>query len=248
MAVRIDLNADLGEERGDDDAIFQCISSANVASGAYAGGSRALNHALASAARLGVTVGAHIGYADRENFGRVVVEIDQTTLTESLREQIARLQDAASRYGLAIRYVKPHGALYHRVGADASHAQALIDAVRACDPRLELLVPMSPMLEALAAPLRCRQEFFADRGYHLDGRLVERSDPRAHIESVEELVERTLTWLRTGELVSVEGKHMRIIADSICLHGDSPNAVRAAQALRAALTSEGYRICNWMTP
>lgn len=246
--MRIDLNADLAEERGDDEAVFACISSASIASGAYAGGARAIDAALATAARLGVTVGAHIGYEDRRNFGRIAVDIDSDQLATSLREQIERLQDAAVRFGLQVRYVKPHGALYHRVGTDAAQARALVSAVLSTDPGMELLVPKSTMLESAAGPLPCRQEFFADRGYHLDGRLVARSDPRAHVPSVEAIVTRTLDWLRTGEVRSVEGKVMRIDAESICLHGDSPLAVRTAQALRHSIADAGYRVCNWMAP
>jgi len=246
--MRIDLNDDLGEERGDDAAIFPCISSANIACGAHAGGSRAIDSSLALAATLGVTVGAHVSYEDRANFGRLPVSIDHNALTRSLVEQIGGLQEHAARFGVPVRYVKPHGALYHRVGADQAHGQALVDAVLACDATMELLVPFSPMLLDLAAGLHCRHEFFADRGYLLDGQLVGRGDPRAYVDDVEQIVDRTMAWLRSGEVRSVEGKAVRILADSICLHGDSALAVRAAQALRTALISGGYRIVNWMQP
>lgn len=246
--MRIDLNADLGEERGDDAAIFPCISSANIACGAHAGGARAIDASLTHAAALGVTVGAHIGYEDRANFGRLPLKVSRAQLTTSLTEQIARLQEHAARFGLTVRYVKPHGALYHQIGMDREHALALIDAVTQCDAELELLVPLAPGFLSLANGLRCRHEFFADRGYLLNGQLVGRGDARAHIDDVQQIVERTLTWLRTGEVRSVEGKAVRIIADSICLHGDSPAAVRTAQNLRSALLAEGYRIVNWMEP
>lgn len=244
--MRIDLNADLAEECGDDSAVLACVSSANIAAGAYAGGARAIDAALAEAARLGVTVGAHVGYEDRANFGRVAQEVPEQVLAASLLEQVERVQDHAARFGLRVQYVKPHGALYHRVGVDEVQARALVAAVRTADAQLELLVPKSPALEALAAPLRCRQEFFADRGYHLDGHLVDRRDPRAHVHEVEAVVARTLYWLRTGEVLSVEGKVMRIDADSICLHGDTPQAVQFARALRHALEGAGVRVCNWM--
>lgn len=246
--MRIDLNADLGEERGDDAAIFPCISSANIACGAYAGGARAIDAALAQAAALGVTVGAHVGYEDRPNFGRLPIDVEPNKLTASLVEQISRLQEHASRFDVAVRYVKPHGALYHRVGVDRDHAQSLVDAARTCDPSLELLVPLTPVISELADGLHCRHEFFADRGYLLTGQLVGRADARAYVDDVPEIVERTLTWLRSGEVRSVEGKAVRIFADSICLHGDSPAAVRTAQELRSALLAEGYRIVNWLAP
>lgn len=244
--MRIDLNADLGEECGDDAAIFPCISSANIACGAHAGGARAIDASLAQAAALGVTVGAHVGYDDRANFGRIAVEIDKQALTASITQQIERLMEHAARFGLTVQYVKPHGALYHRVGADPSQAAALVAATLACDPALELLVPLSPILLAEAEALRCRHEFFADRGYRLDGQLVARTDPRAHVDDVAAVVERTMLWLTTGEVRSVEGKSIRILADSICLHGDSVFAVETARELRRALEAAGYRIANWM--
>jgi UPF0271 protein len=246
--MRIDLNADLGEERGDDAAIFPCISSASIACGAHAGGARSIDASLALASSHGVTVGAHVGYEDRENFGRVAIAMRRKELTASLVQQIERLQDRATRFGISVRYVKPHGALYFGVGGDKSQAHALVDAVRLCDPSLELLVPPSQLLLDIAQPLVCRHEFFADRGYHLDGRLVSRSDPRAYVDDATEIVSRTRDWLQTGEVVSVEGLPIRIQAESICLHGDSPLAVRAATELHAALLADGYRLVNWMLP
>ena len=241
----IDLNADLGEECGDDAAIFPYLTSANIACGAHAGGVRSMDIALADASRHGVTVGAHVGYEDRANFGRIAVDATRAELTESIRVQIERLMSRAARFNVRVRYVKPHGALYHRVASDAMQACALVDAVRACDPTLELLVPFSPLLLETAGPLRCRHEFFADRGYHLNGQLVPRSDARAHVETSQQVVNRTLEWLRTGEVLSVEGKSMRIFADSICLHGDSQNSVETARTLHASLVAHDVRIASW---
>lgn len=246
--MRIDLNADLGEERGDDAAIFPSLSSANIACGAHAGGARAMDVALAAASTLGVTVGAHVGYEDRANFGRVPLAIPPADLSASIQEQIQQLVDRAARFNLRVRYVKPHGALYHQVGVDEAAAAALVEAVRNCDPELELLVPFSPILTLASTGLQCRHEFFADRGYLLNGQLVPRTDPRAHIDDVAALVDRTLTWLATGEVLSVEGKPIRILADSICIHGDSVFAVESASALHTALASNGFRIANWMEP
>lgn len=241
----IDLNADLGEERGDDAAIFPCLSSANIACGAHAGGSRIMDSALAAASRHGVTVGAHVGYDDRANFGRVPLDVPAEELRASLTQQIAKLQHLASRFGISVRYVKPHGALYHRVGTDAAQAQALVDAVMACDASMNLLVPFSPMLRKIAKGIDCRHEFFADRGYRLDGHLVDRSHPDALLHDVDAIVERTVHWVRTGEVRSVEGKAMRIEADSICLHGDSPRSVEVAKALRDALLADGVTVTHW---
>lgn len=245
---RIDLNADLGEERVDDAAIFPVLSSANIACGAHAGGSRVMDAALAHAARLGIAVGAHVSYEDRPNFGRTDHDIPYAALKASLTQQISKLQHLATRFGIRVEYVKPHGALYHRVGVDEEQARALVDATRSCDPNLELLVPFSASLRTVADPMPCRHEFFADRGYSLDGRLVDRTMPGAQISDVNIIVERTRTWLESGEVQSVEGKQMRIVADSICVHGDNPHAVLVARALHAGLTASGIRIVHWNRP
>lgn len=207
-----------------------------------------MDTALRAAVDHDVVVGAHVAYEDRANFGRVPRDVPTVELRDSISAQIETLQDRASRFGLHVRYVKPHGALYHRVGTDEEQATALVDAVRACDPTLELLVPFSTMLHDIAAPLPCRHEFFADRGYHLNGKLVDRSETAAHIVSVDAVAARTERWVREGLVESVEGKVMRIEAESICLHGDNAYAISVAQRLHSELTTAGVRIANWMLP
>ena len=246
--MRIDLNADLGEECGDDAALLPCLSSVNIACGAHAGGASAMNAALALAARHNVTIGAHVSYADRKNFGRVAMSIEGRALTASLQMQIELLQSAAARFNLRVRYVKPHGALYHQVGIDSAHADALVAAMTACDPTLELLGPASQLLQERAGEITCRHEFFADRGYDKTGRLVDRSHPDAHVSNVSAIVERTRLWLRTGHVLAVDGTRIGVDAQSICLHGDSAGAVKAAHAIRQALTDDAYRVINWMRP
>lgn len=245
---RIDLNADLGEEHGDDAAIFPFLSSANIACGGHAGGVAAMDAALELAAQHEVIIGAHVSYVDRINFGRRPMRIGHEELTRQLRQQIADLREHAEKRGLAVRYVKPHGALYHQVGVDHNHAQALVDAVKAEDPSLELLVPASSLLQQLADPIPCRTEFFADRGYHRNGTLVERGHPMALVTTVDEITQRTLEWLSDGRVRSVEGTRVRIDAVSVCLHGDSPFAVASAAALHQAARDAGYEIRNWMEP
>ncbi len=245
---RIDLNADLGEEHGDDAAIFPCLSSASIACGGHAGGAEAMEAALTLAAQYKVVVGAHVGYEDRINFGRKPMRIGVSELTRQLTQQLVELRQRAAAHGLEVRYVKPHGALYHQVGVDHNHAKALVDAVRATGARLELLVPSSPMLAALASELPCRHEFFADRGYHADGRLVDRGHPDGVIHNLDILLSRTMEWLETGRVRSVEGRRVTVLAQSICLHGDSPLAVQSAQALHERLTAQGVTVCNWMLP
>ncbi len=248
MRDRIDLNADLGEERGGDAEILPHLSSANIACGAHAGGIESMDAALALAAFHGVQVGAHVSYADREGFGRSVMDVDRDTLMQSIVAQIMLLQSRATAFGLVVRYVKPHGALYHEVASNVVHARALVDAVRAAEPTMDLLAPASPMLTRLASPLRCHTEFFADRAYTGDGTLVPRGMAGAIIEDTEQIVARTLRWLERGHIETIEGDLLRLEADSICLHGDEPQAVRTASALRDALDAANVRVCPWSAP
>ena len=244
----IDLNADLGEGFGDDRAVFPYVSSANIACGAHAGDDGTMDAALALAQAHAVTIGAHVGYEDRAGFGRVPMDVDRETLTNSITRQIRTLQTRAEVFGLTVRYVKPHGALYHRVASDPEQGRALVDAVRRAGDALELLVAQSRVLEALAVPNVCRHEFFADRGYRADGTLVPRGESGAGLDDTGAIVARTLRWVREGVVEAVEGHDVRITADSICVHGDNPKAVETARALSAGLTASGVRVRSWMTP
>lgn len=248
MAVTaIDLNADLAEECGGDDEIFPCLSSANVCCGAHAGGPEAMAAAVATAAELGVTVGAHVGYPDRENFGRIAMEMSTDALYASTYQQIAALQEVCEHHGTALRYVKPHGALYHRVGRDPEQAHAVAQAVAAFELDLHLLVPNTPTITtaAAAADLECRFEYFADRGYNVDGTLVDRTLPGAMLTDTREIVDRAMRWLETGVVRAIDGSDIEVVAQSICLHGDEPEAVASARALRAECDRRGYAVRSW---
>lgn len=251
MAVaRIDLNADLAEECGGDDEIFPLLSSANICCGAHAGGDRAMRIAVDTAVAHGVTIGAHVGYEDRENFGRIPLEISASALRASVAAQITALAAICAAAGAQLQYVKPHGALYHRVGSDPDQARAVVDAVVAFDPTLDLLVPNTSVIidAGRAAGLDCRFEYFADRGYNADGTLVDRRRAGAMLTDTNEIVERALTWLDTGLVRCIEGHDIRVDASSICLHGDEPDAITSARALRSALDARGYAVQSWRVP
>lgn len=243
----IDLNADLAEECGGDDEIFPCLSSANICCGAHAGGVDAMQRAVRSAKAFGVAIGAHIGYEDRPNFGRIPVDIEYGQLKASVDRQLRALLDICSSHNAELRYVKPHGALYHRVGSDPDQARAVVDAVKALDQDLHLLVPNSQVINQVAASagLECRYEYFADRGYNADGTLVDRRQPGAMLGDVDEIVDRALRWLETGLVRCIDGHDIVIDAQSICLHGDEPEAIASAQALRTACDAHGYAVRSW---
>ena len=244
---RIDLNADLAEECGGDDEIFPCLSSANICCGAHAGGPAAITQAVGIAARIGVTVGAHIGYEDRPNFGRLPVEIAYEPLKASTTWQLGAVADACREHGITMRYVKPHGALYHRVGSDAEQARAVVDAVVAFDRDLHLLVPDQPTINRIAADagIECRYEYFADRGYNADATLVDRRRPGAMLTDTAQIVDRALRWMETGLVQCIDGHDIEVRAQSICLHGDEPDAIESARALRAACDTHGYAVRSW---
>jgi UPF0271 protein len=224
----IDLNCDLGEGfgrwvLGDDDGLLDVITSANVACGFHAGDPASLARVCAGAVRRGVVIGAQVGYRDLAGFGRRFMDASYADLRADVTYQIGALQAISRSAGGAVRYVKPHGALYHATTTHERQAAAVVDAVRALDPELALLGwPGSLLLEAgEAAGVRCVKEGFADRRYGEDGLLVPRDQPGAVFTDPDEV---------TTQAVGLVGS-----VDSICLHGDTPGAVELASAVRAAL-------------
>jgi 5-oxoprolinase (ATP-hydrolysing) subunit A len=223
---RIDLNADLGEEVTDDVTLLTLVTSANVACGYHAGTKVTMRAVCAEAARLGVAVGAQVSYDDREHFGRVGRDVPSETLTEQVADQVGTLAEIAVEEGAAVSYLKPHGALYHRVLDDAEQAAAVL----AGSGHLPVLgQPGELLAQAGAAGRATYHEGFADRAYRGD-RLVPRGEPGALVEAVEEIAAQAVA-LAAGHLGRV---------DSICVHGDSPGAVEAARAVRRALSDAGH--------
>lgn len=243
----MDLNADLGESfgrwtLGDDDAMLTVVSSANIACGFHAGDPLTLRDTCAAAAGRGVVVGAQVSYRDLAGFGRRFVDATPAELTADLIYQIGALDGLCRAAGTRVRYVKPHGALYNTAVHHEGHARAVVDAVAAYDPALPVLgLPGSLLLRrAEQAGLRPVAEAFADRGYRPDGTLVPRSDPGAIVS--EGVAERMVRLAVDGELVAVDGSVLRVVADSICTHGDTPGAVALAREVRDALEGAGVEI------
>lgn len=246
---RIDLNSDLGESfgqwrMGDDDAMLGLVTSANIACGFHAGDPAGMARTLAAAAERGVTVGAHVSYPDLVGFGRRPMEIASDELRADVIYQIGALQGMAGAAGTAVRYVKPHGALYHAIAHDRRQAEAVIEAIQAADASLVLMtLAGSPLNDwARDAGLATAAEAFADRAYHRDGRLVSRREAGAVLHDVDLVAERMLRLVRHGTLESVEGDEVAIAADSICVHGDSPGAIAMAQAVRERLLAAGVNL------
>jgi UPF0271 protein len=225
----IDLNADLGEEVTDDEALLAVVTSANVACGYHAGNPAIMRAVCEEAARRGVSVGAQVSYADRENFGRVALDVEYGVLRDQVADQVGVLSAIAEAAGTVVRYVKPHGALYHRVIDDPDQAAAVL----AASGSLPVLGMAGELLtQAAAAGRAVLHEGFPDRAYGPDGRLVPRSEPGAVLTDAVRIAQRAV------ELAT--GTEPRI--DSVCVHGDTPGAVDHARAVRQALEAAGLEL------
>jgi 5-oxoprolinase (ATP-hydrolysing) subunit A len=246
MARKIDLNSDLGEgfgpwSLGDDAMMLGLVNSANIACGGHASDPETMYTALRLAAKNGVSVGAHPGYNDREGFGRRVIPMTPAEIGRMVAAQIGSLQAMAALAETRVRYVKPHGALANLAADDSAVAEAIAAAVHALGSGLSLLAISGTALESAArkADLPVYSEIFADRAYLASGRLVPRSRPDAMIHDAEAATERLLGFLDSGLMPVVDGAPIRLAADSICVHGDSPGAVEMARQIRQRLQAAG---------
>ena len=251
--VRIDLNADLGESfgawtMGDDAALLDVVTSANVACGFHAGDPSTLRATVAAAAARGVRVGAHPGYRDLAGFGRRFLDVAPADLTADVLYQLGALDAMCRAAGTRLHYVKPHGALYNAIVHHRAQADAVVAAVRAFDADLPLLcLPGSAVLVAAReAGLRGVAEAFADRAYAPDGTLVPRREPGAVIHDEAEVVERAVRLASDATVVAIDGSIVRVEAESLCVHGDTPGAARLAAAVADGLRSAGVRLAPFV--
>ena len=251
----IDLNSDLGEgygawTMGDDAAMLDIVSSANVACGFHAGDPTGILACLRHAAARGVAVGAHVSYPDRGGFGRRDMDVAPADLTADTIYQIGALQGLARAAGTQVTYVKPHGALYNRIAHDARQAAAVIAGIKAVDPDLILMgLAGAPILaQAQAEGLRVVAEAFGDRAYRPDGQLVSRREPGAVLHDPDQIADRMLRLAQTGEIEAADGSILHLKADSICVHGDSPGAVAISARIRQRLLAAGVAIHPFAAP
>ncbi len=245
----IDLNSDLGEgfgawPLGDDDAMLRIVTSANVACGFHAGDPTSLLQTTAQAIERGVQVGAQVGYHDLSGFGRRFIDMDPRDLTAEVIYQIGALDGLARARGGRVRYVKPHGALYNAIVHHEGQARAVVQAVRDYDPSLPVLGLAGSVFLDLAdrAGLRTVAEAFADRGYTSEGTLVPRREPGALVTDPDDVAARVLGMVEHGTVTAVDGSRVRVRAQSVCVHGDSPGAVAMAQSVRTALDDAGVTL------
>lgn len=248
----IDLNSDLGESFGsyrvsDDAAVLASISSANVACGFHGGDPQGIRATCLAAVEAGVTIGAHPGYRDLAGFGRRFIDIEPNELTDEVIYQIGALQALARSVGGEVRYVKPHGGLYNAIAVHQEQALAVVRAIRSVDDRLPLMVLPGSVVEWIArkAGLRTVAEAFADRGYLADGTLVKRGTPGALLDE-DAAVAQALRFARGESVVAADGSILRVEAESICLHGDNPEAVRLARRIRTEIERAGVEIRSFV--
>lgn len=246
----IDLNCDLGESfgawrMGQDEAVFDFISSANIACGFHAGDPLIMQRTLTAAKRRSVAVGAHPSLPDLQGFGRRAMQVSAAEVYALTLYQIGALSAFARAADVALAHVKPHGALYHMTNADPQLADALAAAVRDFDARLILVGFAGGALTQAGARLglQVAQEAFVDRRYQRDGSLRPRAQPDAVIDVIDEAVHQALSIVLEGKVVSCDGNEaVAVSADTLCLHGDRPDAAAFAAALRLGLQKAGVRI------
>lgn len=249
MPPTIDLNVDLGESNALEPhatelSLLKIVSSVNLSCGAHAGNPSLISALLRFAAERGLSIGAHPSYADRENFGRRETGLPAADIEALVAAQLSDLAALARPTGGRIRYVKPHGALYHRVAQDAAAATALVRALVKHDRALWLLGPAGSQVQRAAreSGIAFAAEGFLDRGYRADGTLVPRGQPGDLLTEPEAAAVRAIALAR-GELIqAVDGTPLRVPAQSLCTHGDGASALPVLRLVAARLFEHGVRV------
>ena len=248
--MRVDLNADLGEgfgayTVGDDAAVLAFVTSANVACGFHGGDPRVMDRTVALAVRRAVAVGAHPGHFDLRGFGRRPIPAEPDEIEADVLYQVGALAAFAHAHGTRLAHVKPHGALYNQAAADPGIARAVARGVARADRSLVLvgLAGSGTMREAAAAEgLRFAAEAFADRRYEADGTLRSRRLPDAVLTDPDAVAAQALAIVRDGRATAADGSAVTLRADTLCIHGDAPNAGAVAEAVRGALAHAGVDV------
>jgi UPF0271 protein len=245
----VDLNCDLGELEGEaglqrDAVILEWISSANVACGAHAGSAIRMRQLAALCRDRDVAFGAHPGYPDRARFGREAMDMTSSQIWEMVREQVRTAAEIAEAEGILLAHVKPHGALYHLAAQNTDTADAIVMAVKDVRPLASVVgLSGSQLIRcAQSAGLKTRSEVFADRAYHADGSLVSRQHPDAVLQDPNRIALRAVRMIAEQSVMSLDGIRVPILAETICVHGDTPQAIEIIRQLRQELDSSGIQV------
>ena len=249
LVKKIDLNADLGESYGPwsmgaDASMLSIVTSANVACGGHASDPETMYKTLETAKEKSVSVGAHPGYEDKAGFGRRVIPMSVDEIGRMCAAQIGALMGIAAQVGVAVSYVKPHGALGNLAARDRDVADAIVKVTQKIDSNLAILAISGTHTEhaARSANASVFSEIFADRGYLSTGQLVPRGQEGAMIHDADEAANRLLSFFETGLMPTIDGDPIKLAAQSICVHGDSPGAVEMARKLRESLSEHGIMV------
>lgn len=240
----IDLNVDLGEGGNEDAALIALASSANIACGGHAGDDSTMRAAIQAALAAGVSIGAHPGYEDRENFGRRALDLPPSEVTALVARQISKLMEIAASLGAEIHHVKPHGALYLQANRDTTLAEAVVDGVVKCLPGAVFYVPPGGELARAGqrAGLHIVPEGFVDRRYAETGELLPRNEPGAVIEDLTTAIDQAKNIALHHQVTSISGNPISLPAATLCVHGDGFHAVETLRAVRTALEAAGVTI------
>jgi UPF0271 protein len=249
MTLTVDLNADMGESfgpwtMGDDAALLQTVTSANIACGFHGGDWDVMAQTMTLARDNGVGIGAHPGFADLQGFGRRRMSVPLASLQNMIRYQLGAAKGMAQSVGAQVRHLKLHGALSNMCSEDKTLARGCYEAALSVDPDIIVMVLSATGQERAVRDLGCRWvgEIFADRAYNDDGTLVDRSLPGAVIHDPELAGPRILEMVREGAIITQSGKRIETSIDTICLHGDTPTAVALAKSVRTCLTEGGVTV------
>jgi UPF0271 protein len=250
----MDLNSDLGEAygawtMGDDEAVLDVVTSANIACGFHAGDPVTMHRTARSAVSRGIAIGAHIAYPDLRGFGRRHVALAPEELTADVLYQLGALDALATAAGGRVSYVKPHGALYNEMAVDDALARTVLTAITSFSTTLPILTLPGSATERVAAELGtpCFTEGFADRGYTDNGQLVPRTQPGAVLHDPDAIAERVVRMATEGTVVTASGSVIEVDVATVCIHGDTPGAVRIAHAVRDALLAAGVGLAPFVS-
>ena len=253
MQKKVDLNSDVGEsfgiyKIGSDEEVIPLISSANIACGFHAGDPSVMKRTLDIAGKNGVGPGAHPGLPDLMGFGRRKMDVSLEEIRDYVIYQVGALQAVACSQGFKLQHVKPHGALYNMAVANTDIWEVFAEVLSVLDNNMILVALAGPnrkYLEAMAArhSIRIAFEFFADRAYNPDGSLVSRSTPGAVLHHGREVADRIVKLVSEGKVTAIDGSEMVLNAETICVHGDNPEALALVRKIREALANSGIEVC-----
>lgn len=241
---KIDINADVGEGIGNETLLLPYLSSCNIACGGHAGDLQTMDTVVNLAKTHNVKVGAHPSYPDKANFGRKVIKISDEDLLKSLQEQVLSLKEVTDKHNIKLHHIKPHGALYNKATVDKNTAEVIVKLMKQFDSEIKLYAPYNSVIAELALNenIPIYYEVFADRNYNSNLTLVSRSNENAMLHDNKDICNHVYKMITEQKVNCITGDEQFIKADTVCLHGDHPNAVENAHFLVEELQKRNIEI------